>query len=191
MRLAGHLTLLSLAMVCLGCGDYKVTFQVQDAINTGPGGGPLDSELLDVDVVCLRPADTAKHPELVNGAMRSKAWFEARERKPGAAPITDIRGKQIYALRGEGPLYANYTDDTRAGGPLTPGSAGGKREVTISVKHPQFLSDDAALVIFGRFQDGRGGLAETDPVVIKPPPAWNTTVIIDVGPMRLDWKNRP
>lgn len=167
-----------------GCGDYKVTFRVQDAINTG-GEGPANAEMLDVDVVALAPDDAERHSDIVNGSVTSAAWFRARHRDPGGANIANISGKQVFALRGTDDYYNNYMPDTRRGGPLVPVAAGGERERTIDVKHPQFLDKKAALVIYGRFQDAKGGLAETAPLIIQPPPAWNTTIVIDVGPTNM------
>jgi hypothetical protein len=138
--------------------------------------------MLDVDIVALAPADTERHLDIVNGSVSAAAWFRARHRDPGGVNISNINGKQIFALRGTDDYYSNYGPDDRQGGPLVPVAAGGEREITIEVKHPQFLNDKAALVIFGRFQDRSGGLAEAQPLIIQPPPAWNTTIVIDVGP---------
>ena len=63
---------------------------------------------------------------------------------------------------------------------------GGERDrVVRGTHHPNYMAKESALVIFGRFHDGKGGLNSIEPVVIQPPPRWNTNVIIDVGPTRM------
>ena len=53
------------------------------------------------------------------------------------------------------------------------------------VHHPRFNSNDAVLLIYGRFHDGKGGLVDNAPMRLSPPPKWNTHVIVDVGRKRL------
>lgn len=163
-----------LSFLMLGCGNYTVTFRVATALNTG-GLGESNAEMLDVDIVCLTPADAERYPGIANGSTRSRAWFLARQ-KSGTENISSLK-KRLYALRGDaGELYGKYSD-TRKGDALRPGE--GSR--TVEIKHPKALSKNSVLLIYGRFQDGKGGLMDADPIVIQPPPKWKTDVVIEVG----------
>lgn len=178
LRLAGLLP----AILAAGCGGYTVTFRVQDVINA-----PTDEssrKRLDVDIVCLSKKDIDRHPDLASGGMRSDAWFAARRGAPGAANINDINPKQILALRGKGPEYAKYSSDDKVlGDPISSVRDGGQKSIVFKIKPPA----DNAMVIFGRFHDGRGGDASVSPVLIKPLPSWNTKLTIDVGTQKLTY----
>lgn len=167
-----------LLLLVAGCGNYTVTLRVGTELNTA-GQGESNSEMLDVDIVCLTPADAKRYPGIANGSTRSRAWFQARQKQSGEN-ISSLKNR-IHALRGEaGELYGNFRD-TRIGDALRPGE--GSR--TIKIHHPKALSKESVLLIYGRFQDGKGELLDAEPIVIQPPPKWNTDVVIDVGATRL------
>lgn len=176
------------ALLLTGCGQYKLVFEVQDVINAP--GDESRRQMLDVDVVTLTKEDSKAHPDVANGTMRSDEWFRARARATGSKSIGDLGKNQVSAMRGEGSEYANYTPDKRLGNPLSSVVEGGRREVPIEVHHGGFLAKESAIIVYGRFHDGKGGLLATDPVVISPPPPWNTTIHIDVGRTAMTWKNR-
>jgi hypothetical protein len=166
---------LPLAVLLSGCGNYKITFEAADVINAW--GDDVTREMLDVDILCLSKSDAEQHPEIVNGTLRANEWFKARD--AGDPPASDINPKRLYALRrgeegdrrdtllGESLLSARDRED-------------GKRTTTVRVSHPQFLSGESAIVIYGRFSS-QTGIAKTPPLVIKPPPRWHTNILIKVG----------
>ena len=172
-----------LAIWLLGCGNYTVTFQVSGPINTG-GRGDNNEEMLVIDIVCLTPADAERYPNIANGSMRSKAWFSARQKLPGAENISSLKPDRIMSLRREGDQYTR--DKLAPGGPILPTSVGGASTRTIEVHHSKALSKKSVLLIYGRFQDDKGGMADTDPIRIQPPPSWNTDIVIEVGRTQLD-----
>lgn len=167
---------LSLIVLLSGCGRYTVTFEVADVINAP--GTDLTREMLDVDIVCMTKKDAENHPEIVNGTMRADAWFKARDSDD--PKIGDISAKRIYSLRRGAP---GDKRDTLVGESLLSAidRQDGLRTTTVKVSHPGFLRGDAALVIYGRFGDLEGRVANTAPLVIQPPPAWNTDLLIKVG----------
>ena len=183
MRTKTGWTVPFLAMWLLGCGNYTVTFQVNGPINTG-GRGDNNEEMLVIDVVCLTPADAERYPNIANGSMRSKAWFSARQKLPGAENISSLKSDRIMSLRREGDQYAR--DKLAPGGPILPTLVGGASTRTIGFHHPKSLSKQSVLLIYGRFQDDKGGMADTDPILIQPLPAWNTDIVIEVGRTQLD-----
>ena len=158
-----------------GCGNYTVTFEVADVINAW--GDDVTREMLDVDILCLSKSDARKHPEIISGAVRANQWFKSRDEDD--PQYSDISAKRIYALRrgeagdkrdtllGESLLSARDREDDR-------------RATTVRVMHPQFFSGESAIVIYGRFTS-QTGIAKTPPLVIKPPPGWNTDIVIKVG----------
>lgn len=172
-------------LICAGCGGYTVRFQVQDVINA-----PTDEssrKRLDIDIVALTKKDMDRHPELANGGMRSDAWFKSRRGEAGAANISDISAKQIFALRGRGPEYQGYSSDDRIlGDAVSSVRDGGANLIT----HKISPSGAKAFVIFGRFHDGRGGDASVSPLVISPLPEWDREVVIQVGAQKLTWMNQ-
>ena len=162
-----------LLLVLVGCGRYEITFQVEDVINDG-GRGDAASEMLDVDVVCLTKSDAKDFPELAEGTMWSKEWFAARDQQEQKLRKLN---KRVYALR-SGSAGPN---DTLMGPPLVSGRFTEQDEVKVRIRHSQSLSSQSAIVIFGRFHDGQGGLKNTRPVLIQPPPAFDKEIIIGVG----------
>ena len=72
------------------------------------------------------------------------------------------------------------------GPPLVSGRETNQPQRVVHVRHKQVLSGDSAIVIFGRFHDGQGGLLNAPPVIIKPPPAWNDENVIGVGRAELE-----
>lgn len=172
-----------LAMWLLGCGNYTVTFQVNGPINTG-GRGDNNEEMLVIDIVCLTPADAERYPNIANGSMRSKAWFSARQKLPGAENISSLKSDRIMSLRREGDQYTR--DKLAPGGPILPTSVGGASTRTIGFHHSKSMSKQSVILIYGRFQDDKGGMANTDPILIQPPPSWNTDIVIEVGRTQLD-----
>ncbi|MFH1745840.1 MAG: hypothetical protein ABIG44_02230 [Planctomycetota bacterium] len=163
--------LLLVLTVCSGCSSiYKITFQPGEAINTG-GLGTHRSEMLDVNLICLSKSDAKDFPALVNGTMRSDEWFTARESDdPRLRSLDDC----IYAL-------CKGDSGTRVKPPLLDKASGG-HNVTVEVEHPDPGPKEAAIVIFGRFHDGKGGLMKTQPVVLCPLPSARKEIFINVGP---------
>jgi hypothetical protein len=169
---------LGLPMMALlsGCGNYTITFDVADVINAP--GTDLSREMLDVDMICMTKKDAENHPEIVNGTMRANAWFKARDEDD--PKIGDIGAKRIYALRRGS---SGDKRDTLVGEPLLSfiDRNDGMRTTTVKVNHPEFLRSESALVIYGRFGNLDGKVANTAPLVIQPPPKWHTDLLIKVG----------
>ena len=166
---------LPLIVLLSGCGNYTITFEVADVINAW--GADLTAEMLDVDIICMTKKDVENHPEIANKTVRADEWFKARGED--SARFADIDPDRIYALRhGE----AGDRRDTLRGLPLLSfkDRKDGLRTTTVKVSHPQFLRSEAALVIYGRFSS-QMGIAKTPPLVIQPPPRWNTDLLIRVG----------
>ncbi len=166
---------LPLVVMLSGCGNYTITFEVADVINAW--GDDITAEMLDVDIVCLTKKDAENHREIVEKTLRADEWFKARDED--APKIGDIPAKRIYALRrGE----AGDKRDTLVGLPLLSfkDRKDGLRTTPVRVQHPQYLSGDAAIVIYGRFSSPTG-TANAPPVVIQPPPVWDTDITIQVG----------
>lgn len=159
----------------VGCGSHTVAFQVDDVINTG-GKGPAARDQLDVDIIAVTPEDDEAFPELADGTWYSDDWFAARDQ--GNDPRVRKLAKRIYALRnGEsGP------NDVLKGQALVSGRDTNDTRRTVEIKHPAPMGKRSAIVIYGRFHDGQGGLADVPPVVIQPPPGWNKDILISVGP---------
>lgn len=174
-------------LLATGCGNYRITFELNDIINAG--ASDARREQLDVDIVCVTPRDAEALPGLNTGAITCARWFELRDRQdPAVAPIP---GSRIYSLRsGEsGPR------DALRGPPLQSpvDSRDAKSQVLVKdVHHPDFLNEDSAIVIFGRFTMPENA-GKIPPVVIKPPPGWlkGNHLIISVGRDRLVWTNPP
>jgi hypothetical protein len=176
-RVRNRLLCVGLPLVVLlsGCGNYTITFEVADVINAW--GDDVTREMLDVDILCLTKKDAENHPEIVQKTMRADEWFKARD--DDAPKIGDIPAKRICALRrgkagdkrdtlvGEALLSARDRED-------------GGNTTTVHVTHPQFLNGESALVIYGRFSSPTG-IASTPPLVIQPPPRWDTDILIKVG----------
>lgn len=172
-----------LATLSSGCGSYKITFRVNEIINATPGDDN-SRDRLDIDIVCLTKENAEMHPDIVNGQLRSDQWFQARQGE-GSTQLGDFSKKQIHALRGKDlAMYSKYTQDTRAGDPLTPVADGGARKRIVKFHHPGWGSSEAAIVVYGRFTQG-GRLYSSNPVVIKPVPSWNTEWIIEVDARKL------
>jgi len=169
-----------LLMLLVGCGNYKITFEVADIINAW--GDDVTREMLDVDILCLSKDDAENHPAIVQGTMRADEWFKARDEDD--PKIGDIDRKRIYALR-RGAV--DDKRDTLVGEPLLSARdrEDGQRTTTVRVSHPQFLNGKSAIVIYGRFSS-REGIASTPPEVIQPPPAWRTDLHIKVGKANLN-----
>jgi hypothetical protein len=154
---------LPLVVLLVGCGNYRITFEAADVINAW--GEDITREDLDVDVLCLSSNDVKNHPEIVNGTMRSDEWFKARDEVDHK--IGDISPKRIYALRrgaqGDsrdtllGPSLLSFVD-----------RRDGHRTTTVKVNHPNWLSGEAAIVIYGRFSSPTG-VAQVPPLVVQPP----------------------
>ncbi|MGD8450404.1 MAG: hypothetical protein PVJ57_01180 [Phycisphaerae bacterium] len=157
----------------VGCGHYTITFQVEDVINDG-GKGDSAAEQLNVDVVCLTKKDAADFPELADGTWWSRDWFAARDQNDQRLRKLD---KRIFALRNGQP----GPHDTLKGPPLVSGRRTDRHEFSISFQHPQSLASESAIVIYGRFHDGKGGILNTQPVLIHPLPAWDKEIVIGVG----------
>jgi hypothetical protein len=173
-----------LALLC-GCGNYAITFEAADVINT-PGGDAV-REQLDVDIVCMTKDDVENHPEMANGTLRAGEWFKARDEDD--PKIGDIPAKRIYALRRGGDADMR---DTLVGNTLLSACdrEDGGRTTIVRVHHPQFLNSKSAIVIYGRFSSAEG-VAATPPLVIQPPPAWKTDLLIKVGRTSMSWANPP
>jgi hypothetical protein len=169
-----------LAIGPAGCGNYRITFEVADVINAP--GDDLTREMLDVDIVMLRAKDAEKFPEIVDKSLRSDEWFRMRDQDD--PKLSALEAGQIYALRSGD---AEDRRDTLLGPALVSAidRKDGKRETTVKVHHPLFLSDDSAIVIYGRFRS-MTGLASKPPIVLQPSPPWNTHLRIKVG--RTDWE---
>lgn len=176
---------LPLLILLGGCGNYTITFEVADVINAW--GADLTAEMLDVDIVCITKKDAEHHPEIVNGTMRADEWFKARDED--SPRIGDIEAKRIYALRHGA---AGEKRDTLAGLPLLGANdrKDGLRTTAVRVHHPQCLSGDSALVIYGRFSS-QEGVATAAPVVIKPLPLWKRELIVKVGKKSMNVANWP
>ncbi|MBU0640941.1 MAG: hypothetical protein KKB50_18925 [Planctomycetes bacterium] len=167
-----------LLLVLSGCGQYSVTFEVSEVINTDLAQPDNDrtSDMLDVDVVCLTKKEAEKFPNVVNGSMRADAWFAARDRDE----LGVIDRGHIYALR-RGEREDRH--DTLVGPPLLSGrvmekGASWKREV--KVQHAQSLSGESAIVIYAKFHEG-SAVARVAPLVVKPPPRWQKNIVVKVG----------
>ena len=158
-----------------GCGNYTITFDVADVINAPTTD--LSREELQVDILCLTTDDIEQHPEIVSGTMPADEWFKARDELDQR--ISDISPERIYALRVGG---AEDQRDTLCGAALqsTIDREDGLRTITVKVHHPQGLSSESAIVIYGRFGAESGGVARTPPLVIQPP-GTNDQIIIKVG----------
>jgi hypothetical protein len=165
---------LPLVLLLAGCGNYTITFEVADVINAW--GGDITREELFVDILCLSKDDVKNHPEIVNGTMRADEWFKARDEVDHR--IGDISPKRIYALRRGGP---GDSRDTLLGPSLLSfvDRADGRRTTSVKVHHPNYLSSEAAIVIYGRFSSPTG-VAQVPPLVIQPPGS-KDQITIDVG----------
>lgn len=158
----------------VGCGHYTVTFQVEDVINDGACGDSA-REQLNVDVICLDKKDAEDFPELVEGTWWSRDWFTARDQ--GDQRLRKLQ-KRIYALRSGQP----GPHDTLKGAPLVSGRDTDHPGFSMSFRHPQSLASESAIVIYGRFHDGKkGGMLNTRPVIVRPLPAWDKEIVIGVG----------
>jgi hypothetical protein len=166
---------LPLTVLVTGCGNYTITFEVADVINAW--GEDITAEMLDVDIVCLSKKDAERHPGIVNGTVRAAEWFKARDED--SAEFGDISPKRIFALRHGA---AGDKRDTLVGLPLLSfkDRKDGLRTTSVRVKHPQPMSSESAIVIYGRFSE-QMGIARTAPCVIQPPPAWHKDIHVHVG----------
>jgi len=166
---------LPLALLLSGCGNYTITFEVADVINAW--GDDVTREMLDVDIVCMTKTDAENHPEIIQKTLRADEWFKARDED--APQIGNIPAKRIYALRRGG---AGHKRDTLRGESLLSARdrEDGGRTTTVPVTHPNFLSGESAIVIYGRFSSPTG-IAANPPLVIQPPPRWDTDILIKVG----------
>jgi hypothetical protein len=165
---------LPLLLLLAGCGNYKITFEVADIINTWNGDNTREE--LCVDILCLSKDDAKNHPEIVNGTMRADEWFKALDEVDHR--IGDISPKRIYALRRGG---AGDRRDTLLDTSLLSfvDRDDGLRTTTVKVHHPKHLSGEAAIVIYGRFVSPTG-VAKAPPLVIQPPGA-KDEILIKVG----------
>lgn len=171
---------LALAGICAGCGGRpEIRFRLADVINAPQGRE--SRQQLDVDVVCVDSDLAEMHPRLARGVLRSDQWFRLRAHRGEANNLAlDVDGDHMYALRGAGDGYANYTPDTvRGPALLSRGDAGGRGSVSVALHDSEFRARSATLLVYGRFSDGKGGLLPTDPVII--PRGGKSTVVIDVG----------
>ena len=181
---------LGVALPCLlaaaaGCGEYTIVFEVEKVINTDANDPMNDatSRQLSVDIVCLTPQYVEELPEIKNGTMYADKWFELRDRSDPKIHNV-IQKKHIRALRESGNKPDSYE-----GPPLTEGSTRGGPppwETRVKFKLPNALSSKAAIVIYGRFRKG-DGVADVPPLVISPPPKWNTELRILVGRGAMTW----
>ncbi len=170
-----------LLFALVGCSNYTVTFELGDVINAA--GDDLRREQLEVDIVCLDGENAKRYPELVNGSVRAKEWFQSRDQNE--AKFNNIARDQIYALR-----HAADKRDTLMGGPLVSARdlpAGAKPQVNVEVKHPDTWG--GSILIFGRFTDGRNVLP-VEPLQIKPLPAWENQIRVSVGRKNMEWIRR-
>ncbi len=103
--------------------------------------------------------------------------------------LEDCRMFALRGLKSAEPntvsIYDDYSPDTRVDSPLRSVRDGGAKELSYEIHHPKFNSSEAVLLIYGRFHDGKGGLADNAPIRISPPSKWNTDVIVDVGRKQL------
>ena len=135
-----------LVLLFTGCGNYTITFQPGDVINAP--GADLSREMLDIDVVLLTKKDAKKHPQILEGTMRSDEWFKARDED--ADEIATIPAGQILALRSGS---SSEKRDSLKGGPLLSACdvQGRSPNVTFEFEHPDAGAGEAAIVIYGRF----------------------------------------
>lgn len=179
-----HLGVASIILTAalVGCGNYRVTFEVADYINAW-GDPQTTKQKLDIDIVCLGKEEAEKFPAIANGTMRSDEWFKLRDEDSGV--VTQIKTSRFFSLRSESrnlrgkrlgdPLlsYVDYEDK--------------KRERRYDgVKFSDFLDSGSVMVVYGRFFD-KNGVAKTAPVLITPAPRWDTNLVIKVGKSELTW----
>ncbi len=174
-------------LLATGCGNYRITFDLSKIINAG--ASDARREQLDVDIVCVTRRDAELLPGLNTGAITCAQWFKWRDEND--QKIAHIPGSRIYSLRSGEPGLR----DTLRGSPLLSpvDSRDGKSQVLVKdVYHPDFLNEESAIVIFGRFTmpENRENIL---PVVAKPPPGWlkDNNLVISVGRDRMVWTNRP
>lgn len=158
-----------------GCnGNYTISFHAADIINAP--GNDLTREELEVDVVVLTPKEADRYPQLLDGTVRSAAWFTARDQN--SAEFAAIPADQIHALRRGNP---NNSRDRLVGPPLLSlVDRSDQRPVEVEVDHPNPGNDNAAIVIFGRFRD-MNAMAKTPPVIIQPPPGWGKDKELEIA----------
>lgn len=174
--------ILALAVVCgAGCGHSTIVFVPQDVINTGGQGDNAQAQL-DVDIVCVDNDAVEAIPELKTGALSSRTWFTWRateQNKIRAAFAAD----EIYSLRQEaGNKESGHSVySTRVGDPLVSRRISDRERIAVDIHHPQVFDKHAKILVFGRFHNGTGGLADVQPVMIDPPPSWGKEIVIQVG----------
>ena len=102
----------SLAAACIAQVETHLPMQVHM-----PAWFRLGDEVLDVDILALSRAEAQKHPEIINGAMTSREWFEARDGQ-------HLKTGERWTLRpNEGPLpWWVFAKDRR-----TPGARRSRR----------------------------------------------------------------
>jgi len=174
-------------LLVTGCGNYRITFELNDIINAG--ASDARREQLDVDIVCVTKRDAEALPGLNMGAITCAQWFQWRDHDD--QKIAHIPGSRIYSLR-SGDAGSR---DTLCGPPLQSpvDSREAKRQVLVkNVHHPEFLNEESAIVIFGRFTMPENA-GKIPPVVVKPPPGWlkDNNLVIAVGRDRMVWTNPP
>jgi|GEM_PF-2367916 len=184
MRVFGHCGFAGALLLALtGCGNYTITFELDDVIN-GYTGADIPNEPLPVDIVVMTKDETERYPEIVEGRMGADEWFHARTDE--LTKISGISPDHIFALRDGGPAPQR---DRRVRETLLSPRNGGPRTVQIKIKHPQAGSSKAALVIYAGFKDETGrGYRKTPPIVIQPPPAGKKEIVIDVS--KRSWAKR-
>lgn len=179
----GCAAVLALATGC-GTGKYTIQFQVSEVINVSEGKPTGDQ--LPVDIISITADEASRHPDVVDGRLRSDRWFNLRmTNDPQLPPVPPAR---IYSLRPD--IDRLRGTDTRLGDALV-GARFGRPMVEVQVEHPQPGNKNAAIVIYGWFKE-RGRDANKPPLVIRPPGAFKTKLLqVRVGPDSLECVNCP
>lgn len=173
----GFALLASLAALT-GCGGTTVKFEMQNVINAWTDADSPRAPL-EVDIVCMTSADVDAYPEIVNRAMTSDQWFNAR--RNDRSKIARIPPEHIFALRYGAP-DASRDRKLRDALVSPKDTESADRTVTVEIKHPD-PGGKAVIAIFGAFTNKSGsGFAPTPPLIINPPGAFGSKeIVIDVG----------
>ena len=179
--MAGKVSVTALALVLLagtvGCPpDPVLVFSLDQVINA-PGSDTTREEL-DVDVLLLTRQDAIDHPDLLNGAIKSKDWFDKRSRDD----VTQIESKQILAYRRRHTTQS----DRRQGISFMSGmDRQSQADIRLETEHPE--PGKGSIVIFGSWR-GMDGPATRRPLVIRPLPGWGDDAEIRVRVGREDFE---
>jgi len=186
-------TVLGCALLLGGCARSLTVIQATDHINTAMHRGrPPDSrtgQLLELNVVCVSPADLEKPqnaPLAPDAGITSDVWYKYRP-EPGrgaGAGAFDLPASQVYLLTDDKEVYG-----VRSGPRVGRGKAGTK------VKIPRIrfqergwrspagglLNRKAVIYVFPKFIGSDGEVLPVPPVKFHPPRSYRRELQVEVG----------